>query len=157
MLPPCSFTLLDQRAGFHIEGRGRPVVLLHGASDGEGTVRTLLERMGHSHRVIAVDVDPQRGPDSVDSVLRIGLLPGERFHLVGHRQGVAAALRIAQARPRRLYSLTLCQSEPAEFEDLRHIIAPTRWQSGRDGHAPAIDRFIRDVDALDLPTPWRAG
>lgn len=133
MLPPCSLTVLDQRAGFHIEGRGRPVVLLHASLGSKGQWRALVERMRHSHRLIAIDLHGYGGTpmparaegfalhhevELVDSVLRVGLLPGERFHLVGHAYGAAVALRLAQARPHRLRSLTLC--EPTTF----HLLPP---------------------------------
>ena len=122
MLPPSSVTLLDKRAGFHIEGRGRPVVLLHTSMGSKGQWRALVERMRRSHRLIAIDLHGYgstpmpAGPDAftlqqevalIDSVLRVGLLPGERFHLVGHSYGAAVALRMAHARPQRLHSLTL--------------------------------------------------
>jgi pimeloyl-ACP methyl ester carboxylesterase len=145
MLPPCSSALLGHRARFHIEGSGRPVVLLHGASE---LWHRLVERLFRSHRVIAVDLGQQRELPWIDSVLRIGLLPGERFHLVGHSEGMAAALRIANARPQRLHSLTLCA--PVRPDDLRRITAPTQQLSGRDELASAIDGFIRAVDALEL-------
>ena len=56
MLPPCSLTLLDNRTGFHIEGRGRPVVLLHSSLGSKGQWRALVERMRRSHRLIAIDL-----------------------------------------------------------------------------------------------------
>jgi pimeloyl-ACP methyl ester carboxylesterase len=137
MLPPCAFTLPDHRAGFLIEGRGRPVVLLHGAADSRRVVRTLVERLSHSHRVISIDSTTQHDPNGVESVLRIGLLPAECFHLIGLSQGVAVALRIAQARPHRLHSLTLC--DPAVPDD----VAGTE-------QASTIVRVIHGIDALDL-------
>ena len=104
MLPPCSLTLLDNRTGFHIEGRGRPVVLLHSSLGSKGQWRALVERMRRSHRLIAIDLHGYGGtpmpnePASfglrdeialIDSVLRVGLLPGERLHLVGHAYGAS--------------------------------------------------------------------
>jgi pimeloyl-ACP methyl ester carboxylesterase len=133
MLPPCSFALLEGRAGFHIEGRGRPVVLLHSSLGSKGQWRALVERMRRSHRLIAIDLHgyghtPMPGaPDAfglrdevalVESVLRVGLLPGERFHLVGHSYGATVALALAQARPHRLHSLVLF--EPVSF----HLLPP---------------------------------
>ena len=133
MLPPCSLTLLDNRAGFHIEGRGRPVVLLHSSMGSKGQWRSLVERMRRSHRLIAIDLHGYgstpmpAAPHSfrlrdevalVESVLRVGLLPGERFHLVGHSYGASVALQLAQARPHRLHSLTLF--EPVSL----HLLPP---------------------------------
>ena len=56
MLPPTSAALLDSRVGFHIEGRGRPVVLLHSSMGSKGQWRSLVERMRRSHRLIAIDL-----------------------------------------------------------------------------------------------------
>ena len=53
MLPPSSAALLDSRVGFHIEGRGRPVVLLHSSMGSKGQWRLLVERLRRSHRLIA--------------------------------------------------------------------------------------------------------
>lgn len=148
MLPPCSFTLLDHRAGFRIEGRGRPVVLLHGSTGSKGPWRALVERLARSHRMIVVDLHDRYEKAFVDSVLRIGLLPGERFHLIGQSQGAAMAMRVAQATPRRLLSLALC--EPAGLTELRRVAVPTMLPSCNDEPMPVIERFIRDVDAREL-------
>ena len=122
MLPPHSMALLDSRVGFHIEGRGRPVVLLHSSMASKGQWRELVERMRRSHRLIAIDLHgygatpmPERPrpftlqheAELVASVLRVALLPGERFHLVGHSYGAAVALQLAQWRPHSLRSLTV--------------------------------------------------
>ena len=56
MLPPASAALLDSRVGFHIEGRGRPVVLLHSSMGSKGQWRSLVERMRRNHRLIAIDL-----------------------------------------------------------------------------------------------------
>src|SRR5262245_51414320 len=55
MLPTRS-ALLDSRAGFRVEGRGRPVVLLHSSMGSKGQWRPLFERMRRSHRLIAIDL-----------------------------------------------------------------------------------------------------
>jgi pimeloyl-ACP methyl ester carboxylesterase len=165
MLPPCSFSLLDSRAGFHIEGRGRPVVLLHTSMGSKGQWRALVERMRRSHRLVAIDLHGYGStpmPSSadrftlhhevalVDSVLRVGLLPGERFHLVGHSYGAAVALALAQARPHRLHSLTLFEPVsfhllPAQHEARRELEQVgddvARLRRGGDGPR-AAERFI---------------
>lgn len=165
MLPPCSLTLLDSRAGFHIEGRGRPVVLLHGSLGSKGQWRALVERMRRSHRLIAIDLHGYGStpmpaePASfglhdeialVDSVLRVGLLPGERFHLVGHAYGATVALRWAQARPHRLRSLTLFEPVSLNLLPPEHV-ARRELEQVRDdvaalcragAHRDAAARFI---------------
>jgi pimeloyl-ACP methyl ester carboxylesterase len=165
MLPPCSLTLLDNRAGFHIEGRGRPVVLLHSSMGSKGQWRALVERMRRSHRLIAIDLHGygstpmpalpntftlQHEVVLIESVLRVGLLPGERFHLVGHSYGAAVALRIAQARPQRLHSLTVFEpvalnllpdTHPGRLE-LECVRDEMLHWSGRGEPLRGAERFI---------------
>ncbi len=122
MLPPTFATLLDSRVGFHIEGRGRPVVLLHSSMGSKGQWRSLVERMRRGHRLIAIDLhgygaSPMPPPGQpftlhhevrlIESVLQVALLPGETFHLVGHSYGAAVALQLARWKPHRLHSLAL--------------------------------------------------
>jgi pimeloyl-ACP methyl ester carboxylesterase len=133
MLPPSSAALLDSRVGFHIEGRGRPVVLLHSSMGSKGQWRLLVERMRRSHRLIAIDLcgygtspmPPVGQPFTlqhelqlIDSVLRVALLPGETFHLVGHSYGAAVALKLARSKPHLLQSLALY--EPVAY----HLLPP---------------------------------
>jgi pimeloyl-ACP methyl ester carboxylesterase len=140
MLPPHSMALLDSRVGFHIEGRGRPVVLLHSSMASKGQWRELVERMRRSHRLIAIDLHGygatpmpdgprpfrlQHEAELVARVLRVALLPGERFHLVGHSYGAAVALQLAQWRPRSLRSLVL-------YEPMAHHLLP-------EGHAGRVE------------------
>jgi pimeloyl-ACP methyl ester carboxylesterase len=168
MLPPC------HDACFHIEGRGRPVVLLHGSMGSNARCRTLVERMRHSHRLITVDLhrdgsaplpaEPdaftlQRALKCIERVLRVGLLPGERFHLVGHSHAAAVALHVAQARPQRLRSLTLFETGPAAERAAAgcRVTVPTRWLRAGAGLVPTreLDGFIRGVDTLELPVAAR--
>jgi pimeloyl-ACP methyl ester carboxylesterase len=130
------------------------VVLLHGGCGANGTVRTLVEHLSLSHRVITIDSAPLRETGWVERVLRVGLLPGERFHLIGCSQGVEPALHIARARPHRLHSLTLCEAVGATdgpcAGDPGRTSAPTRSRSDGAEQASAIARVIRGIDALDL-------
>lgn len=134
MLPPSFAALLDSRVGFHIEGRGRPVVLLHSSMGSKGQWRALVERMRRSHRLIAIDLHGYGAspmPDArqpftlqhevrlIESVLNVALLPGESFHLVGHSYGAAVALQLARWKPYRLLSLALF--EPVSV----HLLPPT--------------------------------
>ncbi|HSW25202.1 MAG TPA: alpha/beta fold hydrolase, partial [Burkholderiaceae bacterium] len=133
MLPPASAALLDSRVGFHIEGRGRPVVLLHSSMGSKGQWRSLVERMRRNHRLIAIDLhgygaSPMPSADRpftlhhevrlIESVLQVALLPGETFHLVGHSYGAAVALQLARWKPYRLQSLALY--EPVAV----HLLSP---------------------------------
>ncbi|HET7526706.1 MAG TPA: alpha/beta hydrolase [Burkholderiaceae bacterium] len=153
MLPPSSAALLDSRVGFHIEGRGRPVVLLHSSMGSKGQWRALVERMRRSHRLIAIDLhgygtspmpDPrvpftlQHEMRLIESVLRVALLPGEPYHLVGHSYGAAVALQLALWRPQRLHSLVLY--EPVAI----HLLNPDH--PGRKQLETVRDELQRHAD-----------
>jgi len=158
MLPPTSVALLDSRVGFHIEGRGRPVVLLHSSMGSKGQWRPLVERMRRSHRLIAIDLhgygtspmptdgEPftlQHEVRLVESVLRVALLPGESFHLVGHSYGAAVALQLARWKPHRLQSLAVF--EPVAY----HLLPP--GQRGRvelEGVRDELQRCVERGEAL---------
>jgi pimeloyl-ACP methyl ester carboxylesterase len=79
----------------------------------------------------------------VESVLRAGLLPGERFHLVGHSYGASVALALAQARPHRLHSLTL-------FEPVSVHLLPPQQAARRELEqlAEELVHLRRDGDPL---------
>jgi len=113
--------------------------------------------MRRSFRLIAIDLHGYGGtpmplaPEAfglqhevqlVDSVLRVGLLPGERFHLVGHSYGAAVAMQWAQARQQRLQSLTLF--EPVAF----HVLSPDH--PGRLAFEAVRDSVQRHVDGGDV-------
>jgi pimeloyl-ACP methyl ester carboxylesterase len=153
MLPPHSAALVDSRVGFHIEGRGRPVVLLHSSMGSKGQWRLLVERMRRSHRLIAIDLHgygtspmpPAGQPFTlqhevrlIESVLRVALLPSETFHLVGHSYGAAVALQLARWKPHRLQSLALY--EPVAY----HLLPP--GQRGRVELERVCDELQRCAD-----------
>ncbi len=110
------------------EGRGTPVVFLHG---GVGTVaewKRVLERWSGAHRRIAIDaygVDNGPGPaagrtidDYADQVRAVAEHVGEPLHLVGFSWGGATALRVATTTPHVLASLTVI--EPQAYSLLSH-------------------------------------
>ncbi|HVO07607.1 MAG TPA: alpha/beta hydrolase [Burkholderiaceae bacterium] len=158
MLPPTSAALLDSQVGFHIEGRGHPVVLLHSSMGSKGQWRALVERMRRSHRLIAIDLHGygtspmppvgvpftlQHEVGLIDTVLAVALLPGESFHLVGHSYGAAVALQLARSRPHRLRSLALY--EPVAI----HLLPPGhRGRLELEAVRDELQRCADDGDAL---------
>ncbi len=110
------------------EGRGTPVVFLHG---GVGTVaewKRVLDRWSGAHRRIAIDaygVDNGPGPvggrtidDYADQVQAVAEYVGEPLHLVGFSWGGATALRVATTTPAVVESLTVI--EPQAYSLLPH-------------------------------------
>ena len=150
--------------GVRIEGRGPPIVLLHSSMSSKSQWRELIESLRNRYRLIAIDLlgygesampgDGYSLRDEVrlvESVLARELQPGEPFHLIGHSYGGIVALQLAaQARPRRVRSLSLFEpiafhllpaGDPdlAELEAVRSEIAE-RLNAG-DAHG-AASRFV---------------
>lgn len=153
------------KAGFRIEGDGRPIVLLHSSMASKSQWRELIERMRKTHRLIAIDLHgygetPMPATretfslgDEVQLVGRVlaeTLEPGERFHLVGHSYGGAVALRFAYDMRQRVRSLSLFEpmaphllghNDPGR-NDLK-TLAQTVEASLKQGDLPgATARFI---------------
>jgi pimeloyl-ACP methyl ester carboxylesterase len=117
------------RVGVHIEGHGPAIVLLHSSMSSKHQWSELIERLRGSYRLIAIDLlgygDSAMSPADagyslddevrlVEGVLARELLPGERFHLVGHSYGGVIALQLAAHESRRrVRSLSLF--EPIAF------------------------------------------
>jgi pimeloyl-ACP methyl ester carboxylesterase len=111
------------------QGKGAPVVLLHGSASSGAQWRSLTSLLADRHNVLAPDLIgygstpgwAARGGFSLarEASLVRGVLGalGEPAHLVGHSYGGAVALHIARAHPELLSSLTLI--EPVAFHLLR--------------------------------------
>ena len=116
------------------QGRGAPVILLHGTGGASTQWRALAERLSARYRVIAPDLYgygasapwPGRKAFALDCEAEIvfALLTrfGGRAHLVGHSYGGAVALQVARSRGDSLSSLTLI--EPVAFHLLKETDAP---------------------------------
>lgn len=110
-------------------GSGPPLILLHSTGSSSAQWRTLIERLGARHRVLAPDFHgcgrsapwAGEGPfwlaDEVAIVYALLSRCGAPAHLVGHSYGGAVALHAARARHDDLLSLTLI--EPVAFHLLR--------------------------------------
>ena len=105
------------------EGRGDPVVLLHGCPFHAFEWREVIPRLSERYRVIAPDLlglgDTQvrldqdyRLPQDVEMV--VGLLDAlgiERAHFVGHDHGAATVQMLMKAHPQRIRSAVLTNAE----------------------------------------------
>jgi len=122
------------------QGRGAPVVLLHGVGSFGGVWKGVAERLSGKYRVVAFDllgfgVSPK--PDwpeySVDDHARAAIAAIQRLRLrqpvvlVGHSMGCLVALRVARLRPRLVRHLILY--EMPMYEGLP---ASRRYQVRRD-------------------------
>lgn len=104
----------------NLDGDGEPVILVHGFPQSSASYEPLIDAVAASgYRAVAYDqrgYSPGARPDGVDAygvgelmrdVLRIADRLGfERFHLVGHDWGAAAAWPVAMSAPERLLSFT---------------------------------------------------
>jgi pimeloyl-ACP methyl ester carboxylesterase len=153
---------------------GELVVLLHGFPQSRRTWRHQVPALGAAgYRAVAPDgrgyspgarPDPARALDAygidrlvedvLDLVAACGVVPSDRFHLVGHDWGGQVAWVVAARHPQRLASLTvLSRPHPGAFrlalrddlDDQRH-----RSRHHRAFHDPATAELLLADDARRL-------
>jgi pimeloyl-ACP methyl ester carboxylesterase len=133
------------------EGRGVPVLLLHGSLSDSRQWRSLTGYLGGRHRVMAPDLPgygrTRAAPHGASSLaalaerLRSMLVNGGPAHVVGHSFGGAVALKAASLFPGYFRSLTLI--EPAAFGSLwtergRHIAETHEFRAAAHNSATAL-------------------
>ncbi len=97
------------------EGKGSPLLLMHGWTLDHTMFRPQIPRLGDCFRVIAYDRrgfgQSQAAPDlglELDDIEKIaGALSLDTLHLLGMSQGARIALRYAVTKPQRIRSLVL--------------------------------------------------
>ena len=104
------------------EGKGPPVVLIHGFGGHTYSYRYLIPELARGHRVVALDLlgfgYSERVPDAdyshqAQARRVIGLMDAlgiQRASLVGHSMGGEVAMRVAAAQPDRVERLALVAS-----------------------------------------------
>lgn len=113
--------LHGQRIGYRAEGRGTPLVLIHGIAGTSATWDDVIPRLSARHRVLAPDLlghgesAKPEGDYSLGgyaNVLRdfLEVLGHERATLVGHSLGGGIALQFAYQFPERCARLVLVSS-----------------------------------------------
>jgi pimeloyl-ACP methyl ester carboxylesterase len=147
------------------EGRGDPVVLLHGCPFHAYEWREVIPRLSDRHRVIAPDLlglgdtevrldEDYRLPRDVDMV--VGLLTAlgiERAHFVGHDHGAATLQILMKQHPERIRSAVLTNAEaydawPSEPERpyLELVVNPVLSPLFRIGlQIPAVRREVFQI------------
>ncbi|MGE3149061.1 MAG: alpha/beta fold hydrolase [Pseudorhodoplanes sp.] len=150
------------RTGYLDQGRGHPVVLIHGAAFGVDSVGSWYEQfpaLSRGHRVVAFDqigfgeTDPFPGGRYLNRLQRVDhaiafleALNAGPATLVGHSEGAATAARIAILRPDLVASLVLLTSGGTApiFGDARdrawEQASAARYEYPDD--PPAEDEFI---------------
>ncbi len=139
---------------YHEQGKGEPIVLLHGFPDHAGTWRHLADRLGGSSRVIAPDLRghgqttrPQAETDYrlellVDDVLALlDALHLSHVHLCGHDWGGVLAFAFAAKHPDRLASLVAINAPPAD------ILQDMIWHDPAQRAASQYISRLRSPDA----------
>lgn len=118
----------DLELSYLDEGRGDPVVLLHGLGSSSLDWEGQLPALSGRYRVVAPDLrgcgrSRHRGPFSVSGfagdVAALLDAVGEPAHVVGLSMGGMVALQLAVDRPDTVRTLTIVNSGPA--------LVPTRW------------------------------
>ena len=151
-------------AGLDFEGRGTPVLFLHGLAGYAGEWRLTAEWLAGRRRVIAIDGRghgrSERWPEDVsieahaaDAAEAIEQLELERVIVVGQSLGGLTAIVLAATRPELVKAVVLVDADPAVGEDrtvteveasLRRwpvpfdsVLAAARYFGGSPGSAAA--------------------
>jgi pimeloyl-ACP methyl ester carboxylesterase len=113
----------EARVAYREEGRGDPLLLLHGCPFSSFVWRKVIPRLSGSYRCLAPDLlglGDTETPPGADWSLRaqagmiVGLLDGlgiERAHVVGHDHGGAVAQLLAADHAKRVDRLVLSNAE----------------------------------------------
>jgi pimeloyl-ACP methyl ester carboxylesterase len=127
------------------EGRGEPILFVHGTPSWSFDWRHLVKALSPSHRTIATDLlgfglserprefdySPEAHAGALkDFVDRLGL---ERFTLVAHDFGGPIALPLALERPERIRRLVLLNTWMWSFDDDRDMRRKARLAGGALG------------------------
>ena len=140
------------------EGRGFPVVLIHGLAGDHLAWKPQLEALRGRHRVVAFD---NRGagrstqvdePVSTEDLARdtLGLMDAlgvERAHVVGRSMGGAIGQHLALLAPARVQSLVLCASfgrlDPLGVRVLTNMREVLEWRRSWSDHAHhSVQNFV---------------
>ncbi len=115
--------------GYCDEGRGRPILLVHGSATSRRFWKPVAAALAPGHRVLAVDLHGygESAPWPAERMLApadegalidaVAERAGGPVHLVGHSYGGALAAEYAARHPERVASLVLI--EPSAFNLLR--------------------------------------
>lgn len=140
------------------EGKGVPVVLIHGLAGDHSAWLAQVEVLRKNYRVIAFDnrgagkstqVDePICTADLADDTLRLmDYLDIDRAHVVGRSMGGAVAQHMALKAPGRVISLTLCASfarlDPLGRRVLSNMREALQWRMSWADHARhSVQNFV---------------
>lgn len=137
------------------EGRGRPVVLLHGLGNSLNVWEGVARSLRTTYRVVRVDLrgsgDSSVPPGPYDPeewvMDLLGLLDDlgiEDAHLVGHSLGSLIATRFAGGYPDRVRSLGLVGTGPGTPEDETAAQREIADRIERDGMAERVTNEVED-------------
>ena len=111
------------RIAVQVEGRGPPLLLLHGLGGSHEDWSAQLPAFTRRYRVIAPDLrgfggSERREPFTVqqharDAAALLAALDAPRAHVVGLSMGGAVAIELALARPERVAGLVLANTAPS--------------------------------------------
>ena len=135
------------------QGRGPPVIMLHGFPDHSGAWRPIANRLAGSYRVIAPDLrgygDSERPTSDADYRLDVlvndivGLLDALNLATVclcGHDWGGVLAFALATAHPDRIAALIALNAPPLG------VLQAMIWH---DPQQRAASQYINDLRAVD--------
>ncbi len=143
---PCALNLEAGRLSLIDEGRGEPVVLVHGTPTWSYDWRKTITALKTTHRVLAFDhlgfglsdrpATADYRPEAHAARFREAmsqLVPGGKLSLVVHDFGGPIALDWALDQPERLSHLVIVNSWMWPFDDDPLMATRARWVQGRLG------------------------
>lgn len=109
------------KIAYQVEGKGMPVVLLHGWGAESNTFRYLLDRLSDTHQIFALDLPgfglsevPPNAWDASDYARMISIfydkLGINEAHLIGHSYGGRISIVLAARQPEKVNRLILVDS-----------------------------------------------
>lgn len=134
----------DQRVYVEQQGRGEPVVLVHGFGASSFSWREVLPELARGYRVVALDLSGfgwTDRPDALDSYTResqveliLGVMDALGIgdaHIIGHSYGGALTMALAGEHPERVRSMVLVDSAAIDYPMKRRMwfaaVPPFAW------------------------------
>ncbi len=145
------FEYKGRRIHFTEQGRGVPVVLVHGYLETSEILAGFAKILSGNHRVLSIDLPGHGLSDSYDEVYSMEFMAGsvaslldhlhiEKAFVAGHSLGGRLALEYTLAHPERVEALILLA--PAGLSDSFYPL--DRWALGRDSIVRAGTRLTTE-------------
>lgn len=152
-------TQFIERMAVEVEGRGDPVVMVHGLGGTSNTFTPQMSAFGDRYRVVRPDLPGSgRSPAGgslaiqrfVDTLVRmVEVLGVERAHWVGHSLGTIVCQHLAVQQPRLMRSLVLLGPLAEPPEPARKGLRDRAAKARAEGMADIADAIVQAGTSAD--------